>query len=68
MTHEEKVTYLRIAMSIQSMPVPDKIADQIITTYEGILEKGGLFNLRDAVEIEQGIKVKYETIKKEETK
>jgi hypothetical protein len=60
MTNEQKITYLRIALALQHIPITDRIADQVIVTYEKILEKGGEFNLKDAIEIEKNILLKYE--------
>lgn len=52
MNHSDKVNYLRIALGLQKIGVDERIADQIVTTYEKILEKGDKFDIKDAVEIE----------------
>lgn len=59
MTHEEKVNYLRIALSLQKIGVDNRTADQVIMTYEKVQELGGEFTLKDAVEIETTIGRKY---------
>jgi hypothetical protein len=59
-TKEEKIQYLKIALNLQGIGVNERAADQIITTYEAILEKEGMFNLKDAVQIESDIILKYE--------
>lgn len=59
MTHDEKVSYLRIALGLQKIGVNNEMADRIITTYESILKKGGNFSIEDAVDIEIGLDRKY---------
>ena len=52
MTREQKIQYLRIALALQKINVPDQIADQLIETMDVIERKGGDFSIKDAVEIE----------------
>lgn len=59
MTLKEKTAYLRIALALQHIGVEDKTAEQIIITYEKILEKGGKFDIDDAVNIEFTLNKKY---------
>lgn len=59
MTHDEKVNYLRLALSLQKISVTNEIADRVITTYQKILEKKGKFNIEDAVAIECMLDKKY---------
>jgi hypothetical protein len=68
LTHEEKVQYLRIAMNLQDFGINTRSADQLVVSFEKILELGGDFSLRDAVKIETDIILKYETKIKEEAK
>lgn len=63
MNRTEKATYLRIALALQNISVHQIIAEQIIETLEAVNEKGGDFNLHDAVEIQ----VKYSEKQKTET-
>ena len=65
LTHEEKVQYLRIAMNLQNFGINARAADQLIVSFEKILELGGDFSLKDAVKIETDIILKYETKTKE---
>jgi len=59
MKHEKKIQYLRIGLSLQNIGTNDRICDQIIRTYEGLLKKGGNFTLDDAVDIELAIEREY---------
>ena len=59
MTHEDKVKYLRIALSLQNIGVNEEITDRVITTYEKVLELGGGFSVDHAVEIEFRMDKKY---------
>lgn len=59
MTNSEEINYLRIALNLQHIGVNNETADRIITTYKKVLEKGGKFSLRDAVEIEISMDRKY---------
>ena len=60
LTHEEKVQYLRIAMNLQNFGINTRSADQLVVSFEKILELGGDFSLKDAVKIEADIILKYE--------
>lgn len=59
MNHEKKVQYLRIGLALQNISTNDRVCDQIIRTYEAMLEKGGNFSLHDAVDIELAIEREY---------
>lgn len=58
-SRNEKIQYLRIALSLQHIGIDDKMADRIIETYENVLRLGGNFKISDAVEIEFAIERKY---------
>ncbi len=62
MTRDEKTRYLRVALALQKMGVTDEIADRIIETYEKVLELGGDFSVKDAVEIEIAMDRKYKEL------
>lgn len=59
MTSKEKIEYLRIALALQNISVPSEICDRIIVTYEKVLELGGKFSVRHAVDIEYSMDRKY---------
>jgi len=63
---EKHINYLRIALSIQGICVDNKIADQIIRTYNKVLELEDKFSIKDTVQIEIAIKDKYDN--KDKTK
>lgn len=63
MTREVQIQYLRIALACQAISVHDRIADQIIETWERLNELEGEFSLKDAAAIEEKIRVKYENEK-----
>ena len=48
----EKATYLRIAMAMQNISVPQIIAEQLLETFEAINQKGGDFSVHDAIAIQ----------------
>lgn len=59
MTTEDKVKYLRIGLAMQNISANDRVCDQIIRTYEAMLEKKGDFSLHDAVDIELAVEREY---------
>lgn len=64
LTHEEKVTYLSLALSLQKIQVEPVVADAMITTYERICEKGAAFSLRDNAQIHSEIVARWESLEK----
>lgn len=58
--HDKEVNYMRMALGLQGIAVTHRIADVVITTHKGIMEKGGDFSVRDAADIEFLIKKEYE--------
>lgn len=59
MTEQEKINYLKIALSLQGIGVNNEMSERIIKTYESILIKGGDFSISDAVEIEMTLDKKF---------
>lgn len=59
LTIEEKANYLRMALALTKVVADNKVSELIIRLYEGIIEKGGKFSLRDAAEIETIVEKKY---------
>jgi thiamine kinase-like enzyme len=59
MTHEEKVKHTKSACELQNLNIDEKTIDQIVMTYEVVLNKGSKFSLKDAFEIEYAIARKY---------
>lgn len=68
MTDEEKINYLRIALSLQNIGIDNQTTDRIITTYEMVMKKEGKFSIDDAVGIQYALDKKYIKKKLEETK
>lgn len=58
-TEEERINYLRIALSLQGIVINNQISDEVLQTVDKISEKGGEFSLDDSVEISQLIRNKY---------
>jgi hypothetical protein len=56
---KEKVDYMRIGMALVGISVNNLTAEIMVKMYEGITEKGGDFNLHDAVKIEFEVTGKY---------
>ena len=67
-TEEERINYLRIALSLQSIFVENRVADEILQTVDKIGELGGKFSIDDSVELSQAIKKKYEVIEPKKQK
>jgi len=59
LTLEEKTNYLRIGMGLVGLPTNNMTAELIVKLYEGILKKGGSFNIEDAVKLEFEVTGKY---------
>ena len=59
LTIEQKVDYMRIGMALCGISIDDAAAEVAVRTYEVILEKGGDFNLHDAVKIEAEVRGRY---------
>ena len=59
MTNENKIQYLIMALSLQQIQVNEVIAEAIIRTYEGILEKEGKFSIDDITKIQAELLEKY---------
>lgn len=59
LSRQEKVNYLRIALSLQQVGINVEIAERVVATYERILEIGGEFSVDDAVDIELCLDKKY---------
>lgn len=59
MTIENKIQYLIMALSLQQIQVNEVVAEAIIRTYEGILEKEGEFSINDITKIQVELMEKY---------
>lgn len=59
MTIENKIQYLVMALSLQQIQVNEVVAEAIIRTYEGILEKKGEFSIDDITKIQSELMEKY---------
>lgn len=59
MTIENKIQYLVMALSLQQIQVNEVVAEAIIRTYEGILEKKGEFSIDDITKIHSELMEKY---------
>ncbi|MFA5715584.1 MAG: hypothetical protein WC998_07580 [Candidatus Paceibacterota bacterium] len=52
MTQKEKISYMRIALSLIHIGLKDVDVDKLITIYEAVNEKKGSLTIKDIVEIE----------------
>jgi hypothetical protein len=59
MTIETKIQYLIMALSLQQIQVNEVVAEAIIKTYEGILEKEGEFSINDIAKIHAEVLEKH---------
>lgn len=55
----QKIKYLRIAMGIQGIGMREITLAKIIATYEAVLKKGDTLTIKDIVEIEHEVDIKY---------
>lgn len=55
LTLEEKKTYLQLAMSSCGYGIEDKLVELTVKMYDGILLKGGKFDLNDCVKIQHEV-------------
>lgn len=51
MTHEKKIEYMGMAAGLCKFGLQTKDMDLLVSLYEGIIEKGGEFSMRDAAEV-----------------
>ena len=59
MTIATHLPYLIMALSLQQIQVNEVVAEAIIKTYEGILEKEGEFSIKDIAKIHAEVLEKY---------
>lgn len=59
MTDKEKSDYLKIGLALHGIVVNLKTSEMIWRTVEGIQQKKGDFNLKDAVDIEIKVTGRY---------
>jgi hypothetical protein len=52
MTQKEKISYMRIALSLIRIGLKDVDVDKLISIYEAVNEKKGSLTIKDIVEIE----------------
>lgn len=52
MTHEEKITYMRIATNLCKFGFNEEHIDLLVSLYEGVVKMEGNMTLKDTVEIE----------------
>ncbi|HZI24304.1 MAG TPA: hypothetical protein VFD46_04470 [Chryseolinea sp.] len=52
MTHEEKINYMRIAISLCKWGFENREIDLLVSLYDELLVKGGEMTMRDTAKIE----------------
>ncbi len=55
MTQKEKITFMRIALSILHIHMKEEDVDKVVTLYEELLAKKGGMTIKNIVEIEEGV-------------
>lgn len=58
-TGTTEAEYLRMALAMQGLASSEELCDRVITTYKKLNELGGLFSVRDAVDIKVKMDYKY---------
>lgn len=59
LTPEEKYEYMRIGLTLAGLNVNTPGAELAVRVYEGIMAKGGSFDLSDACKIAAEVEIKY---------
>lgn len=60
MTHEQKITYMRIAAGICGFSFKPEHLDLLVSMYEVVLEKEGEGTISDLCKIEAEVKERYQ--------
>lgn len=63
MTHEEKITYMKIAASLVGYGFERQGLDMLVSLYELVLQKKGETDLHSIVDVELAVKARYVEIK-----
>ena len=56
MTHEQKITYMRISASLCNFGFKEEQLDLLVSIYENVVEKKGNGTIKDIVRIEREVK------------
>lgn len=59
MTHEEKISYMALALSMMNLNIGKENLDKVVSVYELLLKKEGDVNIKDIVKLEATISEKY---------
>ena len=68
LTLEQRVNYMRLALSLQRIGLQEETIDAIVSTYDALLLKGGDLNLEDITQIEFDVKERHNKIAEENIK
>lgn len=66
MTHDQKITYMKMAAGLSGFHINHEHLDLLVSTYELILEKKGATDLMDCGRVEVAVKKRAEIAKKSE--
>lgn len=59
MTHEEKIAYMNLALSMMKFNIGKENLDKVVSIYELIQKKEGNANIKDICKLEAEISKKY---------
>jgi hypothetical protein len=59
LTIEQKVNYMRLALSLQNIGLQEETIDAIVSIYDALLLKGGDLNLEDITQISFDVKARH---------
>jgi hypothetical protein len=62
LTLEQKLNYMRLALSLQNIGLHEETVDSIVSTYDALLLKGGDLNLEDITQIAFDVKARHTKI------
>lgn len=62
MTHEEKISYMKVAAGIIGYNFEKQGLDMLVSIYDKILEKKGETDLKDLVDIQLNVERKWKEI------
>ena len=62
MTHEEKISYMKVAAGIIGYNFEKQGLDMLVSIYDKVLEKKGETDLKDLIEIQLNVERKWKEI------
>jgi len=68
MTHEEKISYMKVACGIVGYSFHEQGLDMLVSIYDEVLRKGGDTDLKGIIDIQLAVERKHKAIELEKLK